>query len=455
MTATQAPPQQRVLPTDLEAEFAVLGAILLDPGAIARVLDQLVPEDFYREGHRSIYRAARALFGEGRAIDNVAVAEALSTAGALESAGGRARLAELQESVPTAANIEHHARIVRDKAEKRALIEAGQRSMALGYDPETRAEDAVRRAQEGHFALSDRHAAGADFVPVGEALAATWERVADQAQSGGQAATGIKTGFKDLDRLLAGIKPGNLTIVAGATSMGKTSFAMQVATRLAVEDRVPVAVFSLEMSRDELVERMLCEQARVDAQRLKRGTIGEAEFERLSDALAPLSEAPLYICDAPSLDDLTFRIRSRQVHLRRQVGLIVVDYLQLMRSKARGGDRVQEVSAISHALKAVARELDVPVLALSQLSRAPAGRPDKRPVLSDLRESGSIEMDADLVVFVYRDDYYNREKSEKPGIAEVIVAKHRNGPTGTVELLFQREYTRFADLERRQVESAG
>jgi replicative DNA helicase len=452
VTTLAAPPQGHRAPRDDDAEKAVLGALLLDPQAIAKVLDTLAPGDFYAERHRHIYAGVEGLFGDGKPIDSAMLAAALAGLGVLDQVGGRAYLAELQEAVPTAATVEHYAAIVRAKAEKRALIEAGQASMALGYDDTVAAEEAVERAQARHYGLTDRKAGGG-FRVLSDWLEPAWDRVSEQAQGGDGVATGLKSGFADLDRLLCGLKPGNLVICAGATSMGKTSLAMQLATHAAVVEREPVAVFSLEMSGAELVERMLCGHARVDSQRLKRGTIGEAEFERLSSALGPLGEAPLWIDDTPSLDEMAMRLKARQVHARHGIRLIVVDYLQLMKARTRVGDAVQEVSAISHALKAVARDLDIPVLALSQLSRAPAARPDKRPILSDLRQSGSIEQDADVVMFVYRDDYYNREKSPKPGIAEVIVAKHRNGPTGTVELVFRKELTRFESIERRHAEA--
>jgi replicative DNA helicase len=268
---------------------------------------------------------------------------------------------------------------------------------------------------------------------------------------------GIPSGFHDLDRMSNGFKAADLVIIAGRPSMGKTSFVLNVTLHAAVEQKKPVAIFSLEMSKEQLVERMLCEQARIDAQRLHRGTLSDIEYERLAGALGPLGDAPIFIDDSPTLDDLTMRLKARQARSREGIELIVLDYLQLMQGRSNSGDanRVQEVSAISRALKSIARELKIPVIAISQLSRAPEARPDKRPILSDLRESGSIEQDADIVMFLYRDDYYNREKSEKPGIAEVIVAKHRNGPTGVVELMFRKELTRFENLDRRRPEPVG
>ena len=760
MCAVPVSAQGRVPPHDLEAETSVLGAILLDPTAITRVLDQLSPDDFYRENNGQIYRAAQNLFREGEPIDNVTLAAQLGKLGVLERVGGRAHLALLQESVPTAANVEHYARIVKDKAYKRRLISAGTQVTALGYDESLDAEEAVNQAQANVYAISDDKV-GAGMEHIYSLLKPAMDRIDAQMASGG-GVIGIPSGFHDLDRMTNGFKAADLTIIAGRPSMGKalaldtpiptpngwssmgalrvgdevfddqgrpctvvfatdvmlghdcfevvlsdgerivadadhqwlawdhaarrspghvrqdrprvvttrqmavsvhaeggrrsnwsiptcaalqyprrdlpldpyllgswlgdgdsgravvtagdaemlrdmgllrnehiprayleasveqrlallqglmdtdgsigenghaefcstserlaggvaelavglgievgvsagramldgrdrgptyrvrfetdlpvfrltrelarlpqrspraacrsrlvrevrpvasvpvrciqvdspshlylagrgcvpthnTSFVLNVTLHAAVQQKKPVAIFSLEMSKEQLVERMLCEQARIDAQRMHRGTLSDIEYERLAGALGPLGDAPIFIDDSPMLDDLTMRLKARQARSREGIELIVLDYLQLMHGRSRDGDsnRVQEVSAISRALKSIARELRIPVIAISQLSRAPEARPDKRPILSDLRESGSIEQDADIVMFLYRDEYYNREKSEKPGIAEVIVAKHRNGPTGAIELVFRKELTRFENLERRRPEPVG
>ena len=744
MCAVPVSPQVRVPPHDLEAETSVLGAILLDPAAITRILDQLNPDDFYRENNGQIYRAAQNLFRDGEPIDNVTLAAELGKLGILERVGGRAHLALLQESVPTAANVEHYARIVKDRAYKRRLISAGTHVTGLGYDESLDADEAVNSAQAHVYAISDDKV-GTGMEHIYGLLKPAMDRIDAQMASGG-GVIGIPSGFHDLDRMTNGFKASDLVIIAGRPSMGKalaldtpvptpdgwttmgelrvgdqvfdeqgrpctvvfatpvmydhdcfevvfsdgetiladadhqwsvwdhgtkcadvlttrqmgeslhldgvrrhrfsiptcgalryvsqelqvdpylmgvrlvehpatvpdrrsgsqmgvavadevgraadghvprtylesdvrqriallqglmdargsidadgcaefrtsskrladgvrelavglgikvgvtdgperglrletalpvfrlprlaelqrsvgarsesrsrsvrevravesvpvrcvqvdspshlylagrgcipthnTSFVTNVTLYAAVEQKKPVAIFSLEMSKEQLVERMLCEQARIDAQRLHRGTLSDVEYERLAGALGPLGDAPIFIDDSPTLDDLTLRLKARQARSREGIELIVLDYLQLMHGRSRDGDanRVQEVSAISRALKGIARELSIPVIAISQLSRAPEARPDKRPILSDLRESGSIEQDADIVMFLYRDDYYNRDKSEKPGIAEVIVAKHRNGPTGVVELVFRRELTRFENLERRRPEPIG
>jgi replicative DNA helicase len=449
-----APLLGKVPPHDLEAEVSVLGAILLSPGAIATVLDFLAPEHFYRENNAVIYRAALALFQQGEPIDNVTMAEELIKRGLLERVGGRAHLALLQESVPTAANVEHYARIVRAKAAKRALIAAGTEGQRLGYDDTLEADEAINLAQAAMYALSaDR--VGEGLVQAGTQVPATMDSI----DNPGSAAPGVPSGLADLDRRTGGLRPGDLVVLAARPSMGKSALAFQVAAHVAIDQHRPVAIYSLEMSREQVVERVLCSRARVDSERVRRARQGEIklsdrEYEALAGAAGPLADAPLFIDDSPTLADLAFRMKARQASARESVELIVVDFLQLMESKAgaAGGDgnRVQEVSAIARTLKAVARELAVPVLALSQLSRACESRQDKRPMLSDLRESGEIEQCADLVLMLFRDDYYTRDQSQKPGVAEVIVAKHRNGPTGVVELQWHAPTTTFADLERKR-----
>ncbi len=453
MTAVALQQPGRRPPHDLEAEQAVIGSLLLDGDGLVLVLDFLREADFYSVANGAMYAAASALFRTGRKIDPTTMAAELERSGKLASIGGRARLHELREQTVVAANVEHYAGIVRAASDKRALIRAGEESMRLGYDAGVEATDAMAQAQRRHYELG-ADLVGAGLVAVSTLLRPAMDQVEAQVNQGGDGVSGVSTGFPDLDRLTNGLKGGDLAIIAGRPSMGKTALCVQIATEAAAERHVPVAIFSLEMSREQLVERMLCERARVDSQRLQRGAIGDAEMERLIAALGPLGDAPLWIDDSSTLDDLTLRVKAQQAQARHGIELIVVDYLQLMR-EARGrrrdeGNRVQEVSAISRSLKAIARDLRVPVIAVSQLSRGPESRPDKRPLLSDLRDSGSLEQDADVVAFVFRDDYYSREKSEKPGVAEIIVAKHRNGPTGVVELMFRKELTRFESIDRRR-----
>jgi len=448
--ATIALAPGRVPPHDLDAEMSVLGSILIDPLSIAKVLQFLHPEDFYRENNGQVYRAALDLFASGEPIDNVTLAAQLQTMGVLERIGGRAQLASMQGLVPTAANIEYYGRIVKEKAYKRRLISAGGNIAGYGYDDSIEAEEAINQAQSLVFGVADDRDQR-ELARLYDLLGPAMERISLQMESG-QGVIGIPSGFHDLDRMTGGFKDSDLIIVAGRPSMGKTAMALNIALHAALDAKKSIAIFSLEMSKEQLTERLLTSQAQIDAQRLHRGLLSEAEFDRVSNSLGPLGEAAIYIDDSPSMDELTLQLKARQAKLRHGVDLIVVDYLQLMRGRAHGGDenRVQEVSSISRALKGLARELRVPVIAISQLSRQPEQRPDKRPILSDLRESGALEQDADLVVFLFRPEYYKSE--EKPGVAEVIVAKHRNGPTGMIELKFRRDHTRFYNLETRRPE---
>ena len=439
----------RVPPHDLDAEMSVLGSILLDPLSVAKVLQFLHPEDFYRENNGQIYRASLDLFAAGEPIDNVTLAAQLQTMGMLDRVGGRAQLASMQSAVPTAANIEYYGRIVKEKAYKRRLISAGSNIAGFGYDDAVDAEEAINQSQSLVFGVADDRDQR-ELAKLYDLLGPAMERISLQMESG-HGIVGIPSGFHDLDRMTGGFKESDLIIVAGRPSMGKTSLVLNVSLHAALEAKKSVAIFSLEMSKEQLTERLLTEQAQIDAQRLHRGQLSEAEYDRVSSALGPLGEADIYIDDTPAMDELSLQLKARQAKMRHNVDLIVVDYLQLMHGHSRGDDnRVQEVSSISRALKGLARELRVPVIAISQLSRAPEQRPDKRPILSDLRESGAIEQDSDLVMFLFRPEYYKSD--ERPGIAEIIVAKHRNGPTGMIELKFRRDHTRFYNLETRRPE---
>jgi replicative DNA helicase len=447
--ATIALTPGRVPPHDLDAETSVIGSILLDPLSVAKVLQFLHPEDFYRENNGQIYRAALDLFAAGEPIDNVTLAAQLQTMGMLDRVGGRAQLASMQGAVPTAANIEYYGRIVKEKAYKRRLISAGGNIAGFGFDDSVEAEDAINQAQSLVFGVADDRDQR-ELAKLYDLLGPAMERISLQMESG-QGVIGIPSGFHDLDRMTGGFKDSDLIIVAGRPAMGKTSWVLNVGLYAALEAKKSVAIFSLEMSKEQLTERLLTEQAQIDAQRLHRGLLSEAEFDRVSNSLGPLGEASIYIDDTPVMDELTLQLKARQAKMRHGVDMILIDYLQLMHGRSRGDDnRVQEVSAISRALKGLARELRIPVIAISQLSRAPEQRPDKRPILSDLRESGSIEQDSDVVIFLYRPEYYKSD--ERPGIAELIVAKHRNGPTGMIELKFRRDHTRFYNLETRRPE---
>ena len=382
----------RIPPHDLDAEISVIGSILLDPLSIAKVLQFLHPEDFYRENNGQIYRASLDLFAAGEPIDNVTLASQLQQMGLLDRVGGRAQLASMQSVVPTAANIEYYGRIVKEKAYKRRLISAGGNIAGYGYDDSIEAEDAINQAQSLVFGVADDRDQR-ELARLYDLLGPAMERISLQMESG-QGIVGIPSGFHDLDRMTSGFKDSDLIIIAGRPSMGKTSMALNVGLYAALDAKKSIAIFSLEMSKEQLTERLLTEQAQIDAQRMHRGLLTEAEFDRVSNALGPLGEAAIYIDDTPVMDELTLQLKARQAKMRHNIDMILVDYLQLMHGRSRGDDnRVQEVSAISRALKGLARELRIPVIAISQLSRAPEQRPDKRPILSDLRESGCVAGD--------------------------------------------------------------
>jgi replicative DNA helicase len=443
----------RLPPQDLEAEEAVLGAMLISEVALGECLEHLQPEDFYRTGHAEIFRAIRELAQGAQKIDQLTVSDQLHMRGTLEQVGGKAMVFGLAESPPVVANARRYAEIVRTNATLRGLIRAGGQIAQLGYDRPGEVEDLVDQAQQVVYDLA-RHGDREDFAAIRELLADAFVRISElSAGEGAGGVTGIATGFRDLDRITAGLQRSNLIILAARPSMGKTSLALNVAEHVAVQLRQPVALFSLEMSKLELAQRLMCSVAGIDQGRLRTGQLANDDWPKLSGAVDVLSDAPFYIDDSAGVSVLEIRSKARRLEQQtgRKLGLVVVDYLQLMTQPGGSENRVQEISQISRALKVLGRDLDVPVLALSQLSRAVEQRQDKRPILSDLRESGSIEQDADVVMFIYRDSYYRRGE-DGDGLApddpdhdksEVILAKHRNGPTGTVDLRFQARFTRF------------
>jgi replicative DNA helicase len=440
----QASPTAPVPPQNLEAEESVLGAMMLSPGAIGAVSEVLDAGDFYRESHAKIYRAALALYARGEPVDAITLVDELEERGELEDAGGRVRIHELAALVPASANAGHYARIVREMATLRGLIRAGGEISTLGWDRPGEATDLVDRAEQIVFDLSQARVTS-EFSHIEELLKDSFERITALYEAGAEV-TGTPSGFRDLDRLTSGFQPGNLIIVAARPSMGKSGLGLCMAANLAVRDDRPVAVFTLEMSKSEVTQRLMCSEAKVESQRLRTGKLGADDWPRLTAACDKLAKAPIYVDDTGSITMMEIRSKARRLKSREpELGLIVVDYLQLMTSGSTVENRVQEVSQISRSLKILARDLDVPIVAMSQLSRAVEQRHDKRPILSDLRESGSIEQDADLVMFIYRDEYYN-EESDQQGIAEVHLAKHRNGPTDTVKLSFLKRYAKFADL---------
>jgi replicative DNA helicase len=444
--------QERKPPYSLEAEISVLGGMLIDPEAIARVIEVVDHSMFYREANRRLFRAMVRLWERGEVVDVVLLSEELKNAGDYDAVGGTAYLAELNDAVPTAANIEYHARIVREKAVLRRLIEAATAIIQHTYESGGEIEEVLDQAEQRIFQIAQTHDRKG-FVWIKEILWPTFEKI-EQLQNNSSSVTGVSTGFGDLDEMTAGFQPSDLIIVAARPSMGKTAFVMNVAQHAAISGQKAVAVFSLEMSKESLVQRILCAEGRVDASRLRRGRLLDDEYARLATAAGYLNTAPIYIDDTPAMSVLEMRAKARRLKADRpDLSLIVVDYLQLMRGGTNSENRQQEVSEISRGLKALAKELEVPVVALSQLSRAVESRPDKRPMMSDLRESGAIEQDADLIMFLYRPEYYygptDKDGNSLEGRAELIIGKQRNGATGMINLMFLKEYTRFESFSPR------
>jgi len=443
----------------MEAEVSVLGGMLIDNDAVAKAVEILDDSMFYREGHRRLFRGMVRLFERGGMVDVIVLNEELKNTAELESAGGAPYLAELLDAVPTAANIEYHARIVRDKALLRRLIDAASDIIRDVHDQgERTVEEVMDHAEQRVFRVAESHDRQG-FVWIKEILWPTFEHIERLQESAG-GITGVPTGFKDLDRMTTGFQKGDLVIVAGRPSMGKTSWVLNVAQSAAIEHNTTVAIFSLEMSKEQLVQRFLCSEGRVDAQKLRRGKMSPEEYQRLAASAGHLNTAPLWIDDSPGSTVLEMRAKARRLKSDTDLGLLVIDYMQLMSGSKRGSEnRQQEVSEISRGLKALARELEVPVVALSQLSRAPEQRTDRRPQLSDLRDSGSIEQDADLVMFLYRPEYYfgpvDSDGNSIDGKAELIVSKQRNGPTGVVELFFHKAYTRFDSVASHATDTDG
>jgi replicative DNA helicase len=436
-----------VPPQNLDAEESVLGAMMLSAGAIAVVSEVLSADgsEFYRESHGTIYRAALALYAKGEPVDAITLVDELDERSELEDVGGKVRVHELAALVPASANAGHYARIVKEAATLRGLIRVGGEIARLGWERPGETTELVDRAEQVLFDLSQERAQG-EFSHIEQLLKESFERITHLYESGADV-TGIPSGFRDIDRVTSGFQEGNLVIVAARPSMGKSALGLGMAANLAVRRNVPVALFTLEMSKSEVTQRLMCSEAKVESQRLRTGKLSADDWPRLTAACDRLAKAPIYVDDSGGITMMEIRSKARRLKSKHpELGLIIVDYLQLMTSGTNPENRVQEVSQISRSLKVLARDLDVPILALSQLSRAVEQRHDKRPILSDLRESGSLEQDADIVCFIYRDEYYAGEESDQQGLAEVIVAKHRNGPTDTVKLSFLKRYAKFADL---------
>ncbi len=442
--STDAPARERTLPSNLEAERTVLGAILVDNAAFNSAAEILSREDFYRDAHRRIYEAMAVLAERSQPIDLVTLKDELGRRSALEAVGGAAFLAGLVDGVPRITSVEHWSRLIKEKAVLRNLIHAGNRIVQSCFEGEDEPAALLDQAEKAIFDIAERRIRHG-FVDMGEIVKESF-RTIDQLSQSKDVVTGLATGFVDIDEMTSGLQKGELVIIAGRPAMGKTSFCLNIAQHAAQRGGETVGLFSLEMSRAQLALRLLCADARIDAHRLRTGKLTEKDWARLAKAYTDLSQAPIFIDDSATITPLEMRAKCRRLKAEHGLGLVIVDYLQLVTSGGRNENRQQELSAISRSMKGLAKELEVPVVALSQLSRAPEARTDRRPVLSDLRESGAIEQDADIVMFIFREEEY-KATDENRGVAEIIIGKQRNGPTGNRRLAFIKEFTRFENLE--------
>ncbi len=436
----------RIPPYSLEAEQSILGAMLLDKEAVSISIEQVKPEDFYRDDHKEIYEAMLDLFEINQPIDIITVTDQLRIRGTLEIVNGLEYLTELATSVFTTANVKYYAQIVEEKSILRKLIKASSEISNMSYEANEEVTDIVSKAEKKIFDIIQGKV-DKGFYPIKDVLIESFNKLEELYKNKGKL-VGIPTGFSDLDRKTAGLHNSDFILIAARPAMGKTSFALNIAQHAAIKAKVPVAIFSLEMSKEQLVNRMLWSEALVDSQRMRTGELESDDWPKLARAIGPLSEAPIYIDDTPGISVAEIRAKCRRLKMEKDLGLVIIDYLQLMQGRGRPESRQQEVSEISRSLKILAKEINIPVVTLSQLNRAPDSRTnDHRPKLSDLRDSGAIEQDADLVMFLYRDEYYN-DDTENKNIAECIIAKHRNGSTGDIKLVWLGEYTKFADLDR-------
>ena len=437
----------KVPPHDVEAEQAVLGSMLTDKDAVISAIEVLKEDDFYRTDNKSIYEAILNLYNRAEPIDIITVKAELESLGKFEQVGGLEYLASLPDKVPTTANAMKYIKIVEEKSTLRNLIKTANEIIELGYDPTEDVSDIMEGAEKKIFNIMQNNDKKS-YAPIKDILVESFTQL-EELYNRKQHITGVPSGFTELDYKTAGFHGSDLVLIAARPAMGKSAFALNIATNAAVRANVPVAIFSLEMSKEQMVNRILCSEAMVDSNKVRTGKLEEDDWTKLAGSIGPLSDAEIYIDDTPGISVMEIRAKCRKLKLEKNIGMVVIDYLQLVQgSNKRNGSREQEISEISRSLKILAKELNVPVIALSQLSRAVEQRPDHRPMLSDLRESGAIEQDADIVMFLYRDDYYNKE-SEKKDIAEVIIAKHRGGSLGTVDLLWLGSYTKFVNLEKR------
>ncbi len=435
-------------PQNIEAENSVLGAVMLDQDAITKIADTVNAQDFYVEKNRHIFEVMLELYEKREPIDILSLSNRLENKGVLKDVGGSTYLTSLINSVPSAANILHYAKIVREKATLRRLIQTGQKIVEFGYLEEEDLEKLLDKAEQELFSVSQKYLKQ-NFIPIQNILTEAFDRIDELHKQKGKL-RGLPTGFTDLDNVLAGLQNSDLIILAARPSMGKTSLALDIARQAATQTKTPVGIFSLEMSKEQLVDRLLCAEAGVDLWKMRTGKVKEDEFPRIGEAMGILAEAPIFLDDSATSNIMEIRTKARRLQMEHKVGLLIIDYLQLMEGRT-SDNRVQEVSEISRNLKAIARELNIPVLALSQLSRAVESRSPAIPQLSDLRESGSIEQDADVVMFIYREAMYKRE-TERANIADIFIKKHRNGPTGQLELYFNENQASFKNLDKQHNE---
>lgn len=443
---------ERIPPQNLEAEQSVLGSMLIDKDAILTATELLRADDFYKDSHQAIFRAMVSLSERGEPVDLVTLAEGLNQKNRLENVGGIPYLTALANAVPTAANVAYYSRIVREKAALRNLINASTKIVSRCFDAPDDVDQVMDEAEQAIFEVSQR-SNPQGFSSIKDILKGAFDRI-DKLWDNKGGVTGVPTGFPDLDEITCGLQNSDLVIIAARPSMGKTTLALNIAQHIAVYEKMPVAIFSLEMSKEQLVQRVLCAQANIDAQRLRRGYLMEEDYPKLTRAAGPLAEAPLYIDDTAAISVMEMRAKARRLKAEHGLAAVFIDYLQLMRGTDRSENRQQEISAISRSLKALAKELNVPVIALSQLSRAVEQREKKRPILSDLLESGGIEANADLVAFIYREGYYNAAMENRHE-TEIIIAKQRNGPVGTVRLYFKESHNKFLSISREHAREQG
>ena len=436
----------QIPPHDIEAEQAVIGSMLTDKDAVMSAVEKLKPESFYREDNKAIYEAMVNLYNRSEPIDLITVNDELTSMGMFEKVGGMEYLAMLPEKVPTTANVEKYIEIVEEKSMLRNLIKTANEIIELGYDQTEEVEDIMDSAEKKIFDLiQNKNQKG--YADIKEVLVESFTKL-EELYNQKQTITGVPTGFAELDYKTAGLHGSDLILIAARPAMGKSAFALNIAANAALKNNTPVAIFNLEMSKEQLVNRLLCSEAMVDSNKIRTGKLEEKDWSKLANIVGPLSDSKIFIDDTPGISVMEIRTKCRKLKMEKDIGLIIIDYLQLVQGNSkRNSSREQEIAEISRSLKILAKELNVPVVALSQLSRAVEQRVDHRPMLSDLRESGSIEQDADIVMFLYRDDYYNQDSEEK-GITEVMIAKHRGGSTGTIKLVWMGEYTKFANLAK-------